>query len=244
MVSTGITDVGKQKLLNNLVSGSTYLGLASSVPQSGATPTLANISEIATAGYTREAVTWGSAVFPGPPVYIANSADTTFGPMTADMALPANYAFLTDSATGSAINAPSSLVAGVTGTSGSWGTSTGTKYWVVTATNSQGETTISNEVTATIAAANTSVPLAWTAVSGATGYNVYRGLTPGGENVLVASVSTNSYTDVGAVGTVGTPPTINTAPAGNIWYVWALATPAQVPTGKPVLVPANSLVIQ
>lgn len=244
MAGTGLTDAGKNRVLANLVSGTTYLGLATALPDTGASPTLANITEVTTAGYAREAVTWGAPVFPGSPVNVSNSAAVSFGPMTADMVVGANYAFLCDVASGTTLSAPASLTVGTTGSSGVWGASTGVKYWVVTATNAQGETIASNEVSANVASASTSIPLAWTGVSGATGYRVYRGTAAGGENVLAGVVSSPSFTDTGANSTSATPPLFNSAPVGNVWYVWDLSTPAQVPTGKPVLVPANSLVIQ
>ena len=81
----------------------------------------------------------------------------------------------------------------------------GTYYWVVTATSATGESITSNEVTATLAVNGTQV-LNWTAVTGATGYNIYRGTVSGGENVLVASVgAVVTYTDTGAAGSAGSP---------------------------------------
>ena len=51
----------------------------------------------------------------------------------------------------------------------------------------------------TATAGNTQVALSWTASSGASTYNVYRGTTAGGESAtpVVAGVSTTSYTDTG-----------------------------------------------
>ncbi len=49
------------------------------------------------------------------------------------------------------------------------------------------------------AAGNTQVALTWNASTGATGYNVYRGTTSGGENTtpIATGIATTSYTDTG-----------------------------------------------
>lgn len=98
----------------------------------------------------------------------------------------------------------------------------GTYYWVVTATDAVGESAVSNEVTATLTGSTSSVALAWTAVTSATGYKIYRTAVGGGagnENMLVTTItsgSTVSYTDTGAAGTTLTPPTSNTT-GGSIF---------------------------
>jgi predicted secreted protein len=87
-----------------------------------------------------------------------------------------------------------------------------TYFYKVTATNGAGETIGSPEATATTTGSTGSVALAWVAVSGATGYKIYRGTAAGAESVSFTSV-TNSFTDVGAAGTAGTVPTTNTSSA-------------------------------
>jgi hypothetical protein len=66
----------------------------------------------------------------------------------------------------------------------------GTYRYYVTAINASGETTISNEQTATIAGATGSVTVNWAAVTGATGYKVYRTAAGGaaGTQLLIATV--------------------------------------------------------
>lgn len=60
-------------------------------------------------------------------------------------------------------------------------------YWVVTATNAAGETTPSNEISATLTGTTSSVGLGWSNVVGATGYNIYRGSNTSGTPVTVDS---------------------------------------------------------
>jgi len=80
-----------------------YLALATAQPGSPDTDTLATFAgnEIATAGYARTAVSWGSPT--GDPSEIANDAAIEFGPFTAD---PPNvtHCFLTDASTGTVGN--------------------------------------------------------------------------------------------------------------------------------------------
>src|SRR5579884_868491 len=94
----------------------------------------------------------------------------------------------------------------------------GTYDYRVAARNGIGTTLACAEVSATItgglgAGSNS---LAWTAVTGATSYDVY-GRTAGGETLL-KNVSVNSYTDTGA-DTPGTtqPPLLNTTAVPSYW---------------------------
>jgi hypothetical protein len=65
-------------------------------------------------------------------------------------------------------------------------------YWVVTATNDAGETTPSNEITATLTGTTSSVGLGWNPVQGADGYNIYRGSNTSGTPVTVDSSATGT----------------------------------------------------
>lgn len=65
-------------------------------------------------------------------------------------------------------------------------------YWVVTATNDAGETTPSNEITATLTGTTSSVGLGWNPVQGANGYNIYRGSNTSGTPVTVDSSATGT----------------------------------------------------
>jgi len=93
------------------------------------------------------------------------------------------------------------------------GLTNGTKYYYkVAAVNTAGTSALSSEVSATpeppapatpagltAAAGNASVVLSWTASSGATSYNVYRGTTAGGESATAAAsgITTTFYSDTG-----------------------------------------------
>jgi hypothetical protein len=88
----------------------------------------------------------------------------------------------------------------------------GTYFWVVTATNANGETGKSNEVNAQLTGSTGSATLTWNAVDGATGYKVYRGTSTTNENKLVATLgNVTTYTDTGTAGTTASVPATNTA---------------------------------
>jgi hypothetical protein len=101
------------------------------------------------------------------------------------------------------------ITKGTTATTGGTFTS-GAKFWVVTAINADGETVISNEITATLATSGTQV-VSWSAVTGSTGFKVYRGTATGAENKLVTTTGVvTTYTDTGTAGTTATLPVADT----------------------------------
>ncbi|HSX18344.1 MAG TPA: carbohydrate binding domain-containing protein [Candidatus Saccharimonadales bacterium] len=116
----------------------------------------------------------------------------------------------------SAMSAPSSLTS--TASSGGSLTNAGSYRYEVTALDSaRGETGVSNEPAAcTTSGANLSCTLSWTAVTGASGYRIYRTANSGGSGTekYLASAITNSYIDTGSFGIDGSaasPPSSNTA---------------------------------
>lgn len=129
-------------------------------------------------------------------------------------------------------------------TSSSGGTfAAGTYFWKITAINAAGETLGSNEVTATTTGSTGSQVITWVAISGATGYKVYRGTSAGAESVLVSTLGTvTTYTDTGSAGTAGTVPLVNTTGKGarmtvkgtsaatphNVWVFEVIADNAKV----------------
>lgn len=89
------------------------------------------------------------------------------------------------------------------------------KYEVTAIDSAGGETTVSNEVTGTTSGSNLTNQLAWTAVSGASGYKIYRTASGGasGTEKYLTAVLTNGYNDDGSI-TLGTA----VAPGSNSAY--------------------------
>ena len=91
-----------------------------------------------------------------------------------------------------------------------------TYYYQVTATNAAGETTGSAVTTGLQpTSGNQKIIVSWTAVTGATGYRVYRAensaMTTNVTYYVLGSGTTVSYTDDGTGGTAGSVPAANTA---------------------------------
>jgi fibronectin type 3 domain-containing protein len=158
--------------------------------QASATPTAAPTAPVpplnltATGGNQQVSLAWTAST--GATSYNVKRAATNGGPYTT-VASPAGTSFADTAVTN--------------------GTA---YYYVVTAVNATGESGNSNQATATPNAAptaplppvnltatggNQQVSLAWTASTGATGYNVKRAATNGGPYATVASPAGASYTD-------------------------------------------------
>lgn len=86
-----------------------------------------------------------------------------------------------------------------------------TSYYVVSATNANGETIASNEISIVSTGTTSSNTINWALVPGATGYKIYRGTAAGAENVYYPVGNVSSYVDTGAANTAGTPLTTSTA---------------------------------
>lgn len=123
-------------------------------------------------------------------------------PTTPGNVTPADHA---DVSVPAALSAP---VQSVPTTTSGGSLAAGTYYYVITALNAEGETTASNEKSIAVAV-NGEVLLSWAAVTGATGYRVYRGTGAGAENVYYAPGNQTTYTDTGAVSSAGSPPAFN-----------------------------------
>lgn len=83
-----------------IATATVYLGLATDVPSDPLTATLANITEVTTAGYARVAVPAFSAASTTPPVQETTPTQFQFTAFTADQDVPILYAFLTSASTG------------------------------------------------------------------------------------------------------------------------------------------------
>lgn len=105
--------------------------------------------------------------------------------------------------------------------SGTGGTlAAGTYRYYITALNANGETTISNEQTATTTGTTSSVDVNWTAVTGATGYKIYRTGVDGaaGTQLLLTQVGlVTTYKDIGDLTPAGAFPTTNTALSPGVY---------------------------
>ena len=97
-----------------------------------------------------------------------------------------------------------------------------TYYYVVTPTTSGGELPAGNEEnTGVITGTNQTAIINWAPVTGATGYNVYRGTSPGGENLLVATLTsgnTTTFADTGTSITKSATPPRSTWPSVQTTY--------------------------
>jgi len=97
--------------------------------------------------------------------------------------------------------------------------SSGTFFYQVTAENEGGETSASNEPSATAGGANLSILIQNFIASGAIRYRIYRGIQTGNmQGYMIASGTT--FTDDGTVALIsGTPPVSNESGGGHIDYV-------------------------
>jgi len=164
-------------------------------------------------------------------LFATQAAVTVPAPGTGLLAAPAALAAGATASSGGTFAGGPNLVTptGFAATAvGSGGTfAAATYYWKVSATNAQGETLASAEVSAAIVA-NGSAGLSWTAVSGAAGYRIYRTTTAGAEGTspaLVAATTATTYTDTGTATTAGAVAAANTATtsAPYFWKVTALS---------------------
>lgn len=84
-----------------------------------------------------------------------------------------------------------------------------TYYYVITTVSVTGESFRSNEMSVTTTGTTSSNTVNWAAVTGATGYKIYRGTAAGVENVFYSVGAVTTFLDTGAANTAGTPPTGN-----------------------------------
>jgi hypothetical protein len=166
----------------------------------------------------------------GPAPALALCPDVDF---TTSAPVPGDVLGFTGTYTPGLLSPPSGLVGVGAGSGGTL--AAGDWFYVVTATNANGETTVSNEVSVTVTGTTSKVVLDWQQAGsgnfGPTNYNVYRGSTSGGENKLLTTVSgsTLTYTDTGGAGTTATPPTTNGATAS--FPVWVPVSISQLLPG-------------
>lgn len=90
----------------------------------------------------------------------------------------------------------------------------GTYFYKVTALNGNEESLGSTEVSVITTGTTSSVSVAWTAISGATSYRVYRGTASNGQNVFYTD-DASPFVDTGGAGTGGAVP-ISAAKLGEV----------------------------
>lgn len=137
------------------------------------------------------------------PKFSVVSAFVTFTPRLA----PGTVEYIQNLDLGQLVPAPANLT--VTGSTTGGTLAAGTYDWVVTSTNSNGESTQSSIVTAILTSGTSSAALTWSVAYGAQGYNVYR--VQGATTKLVGTTTSTSFTDTGQAGTTATLPVTNTA---------------------------------
>ncbi len=129
-----------------------------------------------------------------------------------------NYAYVTevDLTFASAIPAPASPSAVGSSTGGTLGAAT--YYYKVVALVGGGQGVASAEAaTSALTGSTNSVTVTWSAVTGATGYQIYRGTATGAENLYYTVGAVTSFVDTGASGSVaGTPPTATSVTIGGV----------------------------
>ncbi len=163
---------------------------ASGLPTSGSSAPINPSALVAAAGNTQVALSWTGS--PGATSYDVYQGTTMGG----ELIIPIATGVTTTSYTNTG------LLNGVT------------YFYTVGAVDSAGTSGFSNEASATpsgtvtipsaptgltATGSNTQIALTWTVSSGATGYNVYRGTTTGGESAtpIAAAIPSASYTDTG-----------------------------------------------
>jgi uncharacterized phage protein gp47/JayE len=103
---------------------------------------------------------------------------------------------------------PSSVTVTPANTGGFLGA--GTRYYHVTALNAFGETTGSADQIGTTTGTTGQNTIAWTAVAGATGYNIYVSQTPGSLGQLVSTDNASPFIDNGSITPTRAEPSTNT----------------------------------
>jgi len=78
--------------------------------------------------------------------------------------------------------------------------------YAITAVSAAGETLSSQPAIIVEGSSATEINLTWTAVPGATSYNIYKGTATSTGGQLATGITTNAYTDTGATATTSTSP--------------------------------------
>jgi len=215
----------------SLASGTTYYYVLTALTALGETSSSAEVSAAAT---STGAISLSWTASTGATAYRVYRG-TASGAETYLVQIPPGTAYIdfgppvqtsvTPPATNTAAIAVPTLTSATSNTSAG-SVAAGTYYYKITGITALGETTVSNEHSATLASTG-QIVLVWPADSGATGFKVYRGTSSNGENKLVTTTGVvTTYTDQTASPPAGTPPTSNSA------YIAVVASPAAAANGS------------
>jgi hypothetical protein len=210
-----------------------YLHLYVSDPTQGGIE-LTSAGSYAPTSIANDSTHWPNAVGGMKSNGVALVLPTSSGPWSG----PADYFWLANSATSLAVpGVPTITTAGTAGTTA--------YYYKITALSASGETTASGigvitTGNATLSGSNYNIP-AWSAVSGAATYNVYRS-TDNIHFFLIANTASTSLHDTGLSAGVQTPPLSNTTlvlldggPLRNPIIVTAVGGALTIPPGALVI---------
>jgi hypothetical protein len=166
---------------------------------------------------------------------------TAASPAVAGTAAAAGVPFTVSSLVLTPANLAVPVQSATSGTTGGTLTNGTTYFYVVTATNSNGETTKSNQQSYAATTLNPTAVLTWAVVPGAAGYKVYRSTTSNtyGATSLLATIgsgATVTYNDTGTATGAGQPPGSNGA---SSTATFVLSTPTASSGPNDVSVPAN-----
>jgi len=108
---------------------------------------------------------------------------------------------------------PSITSLAAVGTGSGFTAGAGTYYYKITAIDEQGRESIASEESSLAITTADSITVTYPNITGATTHRIYRGTSPGGQNVYFTD-TVSTFSDTGAAGTPGTPPTGKVSQAG------------------------------
>jgi autotransporter-associated beta strand protein len=173
-------------------------------------------SIVTSAGNQQVSLSWNQVVgATGYRIYRSTVSGDFTGALLATITSGSQTAYLDAGAT-AALAAP---VQAAPTQSGGGSLAVATYYYVIAATSAAGVSAFSNQQTVPVTVAGQEVNLSWSAVAGATGYNIYRSTVLNNfTNALVASISLGTqltYTDTGTANPAFSPAAPPTLTAAN-----------------------------
>ncbi len=236
IANTGVTSLAGTT--NQVIASASTGAITLSLPQDIATTssptfaglTLSNALTPANGGTgTNTLFTQGSIIFAGASgIYSQNNSnffwDNTNNRLGLGTTTPQEKLALSS---GSNFVTEMTTPTGVTATLGATGTLSGTYYYKVSAYDGVAWTNVSSEVSGTVdgGTTNGTITVAWTAVTGATNYRVWRGTVAATETEYYETTAVSLADDGSLTFTAATPPTVTSAyatklaSASNSWIL-------------------------